>query len=62
MAFYRTYNCMNRLGPLDRSFIEALPPSVKYIAHTGAGYDPLDFAAAKEKGTIFLGGDTTFLI
>lgn len=41
---------MNRLGGLDRTFIEALPPSVKHIAHTGAGYDSLDFVAAKEKG------------
>lgn len=45
---------MDRLGELDRTFIEALPSSVKYIAHTGAGYDTLDFTAAKDKGLLIL--------
>ncbi|MBC9784069.1 D-2-hydroxyacid dehydrogenase [Heliobacterium chlorum] len=36
--------------PVGRGLIEKFPPSVKFIAEAGTGYNNIDIAAAKEKG------------
>ncbi|MBI1364876.1 MAG: D-glycerate dehydrogenase [Alphaproteobacteria bacterium] len=37
---------------LNRAFIAALPPSVRYIASIGVGVDHIDLAAAKARGLV----------
>lgn len=39
-------------GPFDASLISALPPSLKYICHNGAGYDNIDVAACTTRGIL----------
>ena len=51
VAIYRDNTSAERIGVFDRELIEALPPSVRWIAHNGAGYDQIDVNACKEKGT-----------
>jgi glyoxylate reductase len=34
----------------DEEIVAALAPSVKWIAHNGAGYDEIDVAACQKKG------------
>ncbi|EPS93877.1 hypothetical protein FOMPIDRAFT_92362 [Fomitopsis schrenkii] len=38
------------LGRFDHALISALPPSIKWIAHMGAGYDKVDVLACKARG------------
>lgn len=38
----------------DKELIKALPESVKWIAHNGAGYDQIDIDACKAKGKLLL--------
>ncbi|CAK7205975.1 glyoxylate reductase [Sporothrix eucalyptigena] len=37
-------------GKLDAEFIDAMPETVKFIAHNGAGYDNIDVAACTKRG------------
>ncbi len=37
-------------GPFDKELISALPESIKYICHNGAGYDNIDVAACSRRG------------
>jgi len=46
----RHWNGLDYIGPLDYEIIEALPPSVKFIASLGAGYDMIDIDACKQRG------------
>lgn len=50
VAIYRDNTSAERVGVFDRALIGALPPGVRWIAHNGAGYDPIDVNACKEKG------------
>ncbi|KAI0062432.1 hypothetical protein BV25DRAFT_629211 [Artomyces pyxidatus] len=52
LAIYRHNSSADRIGIFDRPIIDALAPSVKWIAHNGAGYDQIDVAACKEKGIV----------
>ncbi|KAI0039498.1 hypothetical protein FA95DRAFT_1018683 [Auriscalpium vulgare] len=52
VAVYRHNTSADRIGVFDREIIEALSPSVKWIAHNGAGYDQIDVGVCKEKGII----------
>lgn len=36
-------------GPFDKELVTALPKSVKYITHNGAGYDNIDVSACTER-------------
>ncbi|PWY91525.1 hypothetical protein BO94DRAFT_533673 [Aspergillus sclerotioniger CBS 115572] len=50
VAIYRS-NASNKFtGNFDAELLAALPPSLKYIGHNGAGYDNIDIAACTEKG------------
>jgi lactate dehydrogenase-like 2-hydroxyacid dehydrogenase len=41
---------MAQTGKWDEELLDALPKSVKYIAHMGAGYDSLDIPACTARG------------
>jgi lactate dehydrogenase-like 2-hydroxyacid dehydrogenase len=51
VAFYRHNSSADRIGIFDAELINALPPSCKWIAHNGAGYDQIDIAACQKRGT-----------
>lgn len=50
IAIYRENTSASKLGIFDKELIEGLPSSVKWIAHNGAGYDPVDVHACVAKG------------
>ncbi|KAI0079269.1 hypothetical protein K474DRAFT_1659322 [Panus rudis PR-1116 ss-1] len=50
VGLYRHNVSADYIGVFDREIIDALAPSVKWIAHNGAGYDQIDVAACREKG------------
>ncbi|KAG8688085.1 hypothetical protein FRC08_011632 [Ceratobasidium sp. 394] len=49
-GIYRHNSSADRIGIFDKELIDKLPPSVKWIAHNGAGYDQIDVAACKARG------------
>ncbi|KAH7104965.1 2-hydroxyacid dehydrogenase [Auriculariales sp. MPI-PUGE-AT-0066] len=50
VGIYRHNSSADFIGIFDAALIKALPDSVKWIAHNGAGYDQIDVHAAKAKG------------
>ena len=54
VAIYRENDSAKQLGVFDKELIDGLPSSVKWIAHNGAGYDPVDVHACIAKGNILL--------
>ncbi|KAI0343739.1 hypothetical protein BDW22DRAFT_1356285 [Trametopsis cervina] len=50
VGVYRHNVSADRIGIFDEEIVSALAPSVKWIAHNGAGYDQIDVAACKAKG------------
>ncbi|PSR75989.1 D-isomer specific 2-hydroxyacid dehydrogenase [Coniella lustricola] len=47
---YRTFASAATTGPLDAELVAALPASLKFICHNGAGYDQIDVAACTARG------------
>jgi len=52
VGIYRHNTSADRIGIFDKQIIEAIAPSVKWIAHNGAGYDQIDVAECKAKGIL----------
>jgi len=50
MGLYRSNASTSETGPFDAELIKALPDSLKYICHNGAGYDTIDVATATKRG------------
>lgn len=50
IAILRTFDSVKRLGPFDRELIQALPESLKFVCHNGAGYDQVDVSACTDRG------------
>jgi phosphoglycerate dehydrogenase-like enzyme len=50
VAIYRTNESAQHVGVFDQALIDALPPTVRWIAHNGAGYDQVNVRACGEKG------------
>ncbi|TFK44869.1 D-isomer specific 2-hydroxyacid dehydrogenase [Crucibulum laeve] len=50
VGIYRENESANKIGIFDKELIDGLPSSVKWIAHNGAGYDPVDVHACVAKG------------
>ncbi|KAK7513357.1 uncharacterized protein IWZ02DRAFT_461078 [Phyllosticta citriasiana] len=50
VAIYRSNDSTKFTGPFDAELIQALPNSLKYICHNGAGYDNIDVGACSSKG------------
>ncbi|KAB5523860.1 D-isomer specific 2-hydroxyacid dehydrogenase [Coniochaeta sp. 2T2.1] len=42
---YRTFESFDITGKVDEEMLSALPPSLRYICHNGAGYDQVDVPA-----------------
>ena len=47
---YRSNTSVAQTGPFDRELCNALPKSLRYVCHNGAGYDNIDVAPFTEKG------------
>lgn len=50
VAIYRHNDSANSIGVFDPEIINALPSSVKYICHNGAGYDQIDLPSSTARG------------
>ncbi|ORY31252.1 D-isomer specific 2-hydroxyacid dehydrogenase [Naematelia encephala] len=50
VGIYRHNDSASAIGVFDKELIEALPESVKYICHNGAGYDQIDVEACTKRG------------
>jgi glyoxylate reductase len=50
VGIYRSNESTSVTGPFNKELVGALPRSLKYIAHNGAGYDNIDVSACTEKG------------
>jgi lactate dehydrogenase-like 2-hydroxyacid dehydrogenase len=49
-AIYRHNNSAEHIGVFDANLVAALPHTVEYICHNGAGYDQIDVAACTKRG------------
>lgn len=48
---YRTFSsAASTTGPVDAALVAALPASLRFICHNGAGYDQIDIAACTARG------------
>jgi len=50
IGVYRHNSSSKYIGVFDKEIIDALAPSVKWIAHNGAGYDQIDVQECIIKG------------
>jgi hypothetical protein len=50
-GIYHEHESHHKIGLPDRQMILALPQSVKWIAHKGAGYDQFDVGSCKARGS-----------
>ncbi|KAF9526644.1 2-hydroxyacid dehydrogenase [Crepidotus variabilis] len=50
VGIYRENDSAEAIGKFDKELINGLPSSVRWIAHNGAGYDPVDVHACIAKG------------
>jgi len=50
IALYRSNQSTSATGPFDQELVSALPASLKYICHNGAGYDNIDVDACTSRG------------
>lgn len=50
LVAYRTFDSVALTGRIDTELLEALPSSLKFICHNGAGYDQIDVAACTARG------------
>lgn len=51
VVIYRSNASTKHTGRFDKELVSALPKSVKYIVHNGAGYDNIDVPVVTEAGT-----------
>lgn len=49
VAAYRTFNSVSITGLINSELLEALPESLKFLAHNGAGYDQVDVQACTKR-------------
>ena len=49
VAIYRSNESTSVTGAFDKELISALPKSLKYITHNGAGYDNIDISACNSQ-------------
>lgn len=50
VVIYRSNTSTKYTGRFDKELVSALPKSVKYIVHNGAGYDNIDVPVVTEAG------------
>ncbi|KDN66821.1 putative D-isomer specific 2-hydroxyacid dehydrogenase [Colletotrichum sublineola] len=51
-AIYRTFASVDTTGRIDAELLAALPESVGFICHNGAGYDQIDVKACTARGIL----------
>lgn len=49
VGIYRSNESTSVTGQFDKELIQALPTSIRYITHNGAGYDNIDVPACTER-------------
>ncbi|KIL95349.1 hypothetical protein FAVG1_00085 [Fusarium avenaceum] len=49
-AIYRTNKCVGTTGDFDAELLDALPKSLKFICHNGAGYDQIYIPECSSRG------------
>lgn len=49
-VIYRSNDSVKVSGPFDKEMVSALPKSLNFIAHNGAGYDNIDVPFCTERG------------
>ena len=49
-ALYRSNDSNKITGNFDEELLDALPKSLKFVCHNGAGYDNIDVAACTKRG------------
>jgi len=50
IAAYRTFDSFEATGRVDAELLDALPGSLRFICHNGAGYDQVDVQACTARG------------
>ena len=50
VGLYRSNQSVAQTGPFDQELVSALPKSLKYICHNGAGYDNINIEACTQRG------------
>ncbi len=50
IAAYRTFDSFEATGKVDAELLDALPRSLRFICHNGAGYDQVDIQACTARG------------
>lgn len=60
-AIYRHNSSASEVGFYDEELINAMPSSLRYLCHNGAGYDQIDIAACTAKGSSSLPARTPAL-
>ncbi|KAG5300564.1 hydroxyacid dehydrogenase, mycelia-enriched transcript [Histoplasma ohiense] len=50
VAIYRSNESVKVTGPFDAELLNALPRTLRFICHNGAGYDNIDIATCTKKG------------
>ncbi|KAL2018302.1 hypothetical protein VTK56DRAFT_965 [Thermocarpiscus australiensis] len=50
IAAYRTFDSFEVTGKIDGELVRALPDSLRFICHNGAGYDQVDVQACTARG------------
>jgi glyoxylate reductase len=50
VGIYRENTSAEQIGIFDKELVNGLSSSVKWIAHNGAGYDPVDVQACISRG------------
>lgn len=51
-ALYRSNDSTQFTGPFNDELLDALPKSLKFICHNGAGYDNIDIPACTKRGIL----------
>lgn len=49
VGIYRSNESTSVSGPFNKELVQALPSSIRYITHNGAGYDNIDIPACTER-------------
>jgi glyoxylate reductase len=47
---FRTFDSFSITGKIDTDLVAALPASLRFVCHNGAGYDQVDVAACSARG------------
>ncbi|KAI0594528.1 glyoxylate reductase [Biscogniauxia sp. FL1348] len=52
VAAYRTFDSTSATGRVDGALLDALPATLRFVCHNGAGYDSVDVAACSARGVL----------